>query len=111
MAVLNNEMVDLRIRYDEVVNDAKEIEEKLAILIERACKDQEVKSKRDELSQASKWLQTDLDSIYHEREHALGERDEAHQECNIARREKNTVEDQMKETMRVLLGLPRRTAS
>jgi uncharacterized phage infection (PIP) family protein YhgE len=60
MAVLNNKMVDLHIRYDEAVTDTKEMEEKLATLIERAHKDQEeaqkVKSKRDELSQASKWL-------------------------------------------------------
>jgi hypothetical protein len=62
-----------------------------------------VKSKHDELSQASKELQTNLDSIRHEREHALGERDErdeALQECNIAWREKITMEDRLKETTR-----------
>jgi hypothetical protein len=41
MAVLNNEMADLRIRYDEAVTDAKESGEKLAALIEHAHKDQE----------------------------------------------------------------------
>jgi hypothetical protein len=66
-------------------------------LIEHARKDQEeaqkVKSEHDELSQASKRLQTDLDSVHREREHALGERDEARQEGNIAQREKITAVD------------------
>jgi hypothetical protein len=39
MANLNGEMADLRIRYDEVVTDAKESGEKLVALIEHACKD------------------------------------------------------------------------
>jgi hypothetical protein len=47
---------ELRIRYDEVVADAKESREKLVALIERARKDQEeaqkVKIERDELSRA-----------------------------------------------------------
>jgi uncharacterized protein (DUF3084 family) len=105
MAVLNNKMVDLRIRYDEAVIDAKESGEKLVSHIEHAHKDQEeaqkVKSEHDELSQASKRFQTELNSIHREHEHSLGECDEARQECNIAQREKNTVEDQMKETTRV----------
>jgi choline kinase len=96
MAVCNNEMADLRICYDKAVTDAKESGEKLVALIERAHKDQEeaqkVKSERDELSQASKQFQTELDSIRRKREHALGERNEACQECNIAQREKNTME-------------------
>jgi hypothetical protein len=54
MAALHNKMVDLRIRYDEAVTNAKESGEKLAALIECTCKDQEeaqkVKSERDELS-------------------------------------------------------------
>jgi hypothetical protein len=58
MAALNNEMADLHIRYDEVVTVAKESGEKLAALIKHAHRDQEeaqkVKSKHDELSQASK---------------------------------------------------------
>jgi hypothetical protein len=57
MVVLNNEMANLCICYDEAVTDTKESGEKLAALIERARKDQEeaqkVKSKRDELSQDS----------------------------------------------------------
>jgi uncharacterized protein YfcZ (UPF0381/DUF406 family) len=97
MAALHNEMVDLHIRYDEAVNDAKESGEKLVALIEHARKDQEeaqkVKSEHDELSQALEWLRADLDFICHEREHALDERDEAHQVSNIARREKITMED------------------
>jgi uncharacterized protein (DUF3084 family) len=60
-----------------------------------------VKSERDELSQASKQLQANLDSIRLEREHALGERDEARQECNIAQQEKITTENKLKETTRV----------
>jgi uncharacterized protein (DUF3084 family) len=46
-------------------------------------------------------FQTELDSIHHEHEHALSERHKARQECNIAWREKNTMEDRMKEAMRV----------
>jgi uncharacterized protein (DUF3084 family) len=105
MATLHNEMADLRIHYDEVVTDAKELGEKLAALIEHARKDQEeaqkVKSERDELSLASEQLQADLDSVYRERERALRERDEACQEFNIAQREKITMEYQIKETTRV----------
>jgi hypothetical protein len=60
MAVLNNEMADLRICYDEAVIDANELREKLVSHIERAHKDQEeaqkVKSEHDELLQASKWF-------------------------------------------------------
>jgi uncharacterized phage infection (PIP) family protein YhgE len=97
MAALHNEMANLCIRYDEAVTDTKESREKLVALIERAHKDpeeaQKVKSERDELLQASKYLQTDLDSIHLERERALGERDEACQECDTARREKITAED------------------
>jgi hypothetical protein len=40
MANLNSKMVDLRIRYDEAVTDAKELGEKLVALIEHAHKDQ-----------------------------------------------------------------------
>jgi predicted nucleic acid-binding Zn-ribbon protein len=73
-------------------------------LIERARKDQEgaqkVKSEHDELSRASERFQTELDSVCHECRHALSEHDEALQECNIARREKNTMEDQMHEATR-----------
>jgi hypothetical protein len=98
-------MVDLRIRYDEAVTDAKESGEKLVALIERTRKDQEeaqkVKSEHDEQLQALDRFQTEHDSVYHEHEHALGERNEACQECNIARREKNTVEDRMKEATHV----------
>jgi chromosome segregation ATPase len=104
MADLNSEMVDLCIRYDETVTNAKETREKLLALIERACKDQQeaqkVKSERDELLQASERFQTELESIRHEHEHALGEREEARQACVIARRE-NTAEDQMKEATRM----------
>jgi hypothetical protein len=57
MANLNRDMVDLRIRYDEAVTDAKESGKKLVALIERTRKDQEeaqkVKSEHHELSQAS----------------------------------------------------------
>jgi lipid II:glycine glycyltransferase (peptidoglycan interpeptide bridge formation enzyme) len=84
MAALHNEMVDLRIRYDEAVTIAKESGEKLAALIERTHKDQEeaqkVKSNHYGLSQASKQLQADLDSVRLERERVLGERDKARQE-------------------------------
>jgi hypothetical protein len=41
MATLHNEMMDIRICYDEAVTDAKESGEKLAALIEHARKDQE----------------------------------------------------------------------
>jgi hypothetical protein len=41
MANLNRDMVDLRIRYDEAVTDAKESGKKLVALIERTRKDQE----------------------------------------------------------------------
>jgi uncharacterized lipoprotein YehR (DUF1307 family) len=41
MAIIHNEMVNLHIRYDEVVIDTKESGEKLVALIERAYKDQE----------------------------------------------------------------------
>jgi choline kinase len=58
VADLNGEMVDLRIRHEEAVTDAKEKGEKLLALIERARKDQEeaqkVKNERDKLLQASK---------------------------------------------------------
>jgi chromosome segregation ATPase len=105
MAALHNEMADLRIRYDEAVTVAKESREKLAALVEHAHRDQEeaqkAKSERNELSQASKQLQADLDSVRLEHEYALGERDEAHQECNIALREKITAEDKLKETTHV----------
>jgi esterase/lipase superfamily enzyme len=61
-----------------------------------------VKSERNKLSQASKQLQTDLDSIRCEREHALGEHEEReHALGNIAWREKITTEDQLKETTHV----------
>jgi hypothetical protein len=57
MADLNSEMADLHIRYDEAVTDAKEMGEKLLVLIECAHKDQEeaqeVKSECDELLWAS----------------------------------------------------------
>jgi uncharacterized phage infection (PIP) family protein YhgE len=105
MAALHNEMANLRIRYNEAVTVAKESREKLASLVECAHRDQEegqkVKSEHDELSQASKQLQANLDSIRLEREHALGERDEARQECNIAQREKITTENKLTETTRV----------
>jgi hypothetical protein len=58
-----------------------ELGEKLVALLERTRKDQEkaqkVKSEHDELSQASERFQIELDSVCREREHALGERDEA----------------------------------
>jgi hypothetical protein len=61
-----------------VVAIAKESGEKLVALVGCDHRDQEeaqnVKSERDELSQASKQLQADLDSICLEREHALSER-------------------------------------
>jgi phage terminase Nu1 subunit (DNA packaging protein) len=41
MAALHNKMMDLHIRYDEAVTNAKELGEKLAALIEHAHKDQE----------------------------------------------------------------------
>jgi hypothetical protein len=41
MAILHNEMANLCICCDEVVTDAKESGEKLAALIEHACKNQE----------------------------------------------------------------------
>jgi uncharacterized phage infection (PIP) family protein YhgE len=89
MAALHNEMADLHICYDEVITIAKELGEKLVALIERAHRDleeaQKVKGKHDELSQASKQLQADLDSICLDRERALVERDKAHQERDIAR--------------------------
>jgi hypothetical protein len=73
-------------------------------LIEHAHKDQEkaqkVKSKCNELLQGSEQFQSELESIRREHEHALGEHDEAHQECIIAQREKDTVIDQMKEAAR-----------
>jgi hypothetical protein len=54
MADLNRDLVDLCIRYDETVTDAKESREKLVALIEHTRKDQEeaqkVKSEHDELS-------------------------------------------------------------
>jgi hypothetical protein len=53
VADLNGEMVDLRIRHEEAVTDAKETGEKLLALIKHARKVQEeaqkVKNKRDEL--------------------------------------------------------------
>jgi uncharacterized protein (DUF3084 family) len=73
--------------------------EKLLALIEHVRKDQEeaqkVKSECDELLQALERFQSELESIRREREHALGEHDEARQECIIAQREKATAEDQM----------------
>jgi Tfp pilus assembly protein PilN len=81
MAALHDEMVDLRIRYDEAVTVAKESGARLAALIEHAHSDQEeaqkVKSQRNDLSQVSKQLQADLDFIRLARERALGEHDEA----------------------------------
>jgi hypothetical protein len=54
MVALHNEMVDLRIRYDEAVTVAKELGERLVALVEHTHRDQEeaqkVKSERDELS-------------------------------------------------------------
>jgi uncharacterized protein (DUF3084 family) len=60
-----------------------------------------VKSEHDELLRASGQFQSELESIRHEREHALGEHDEARQECIRARREKATADDQMKDATRV----------
>jgi uncharacterized protein (DUF3084 family) len=59
-----------------------------------------VKSERDKLLRASRQFQSELESVRHERKHALGEHDEARQECIIAQREKNTAEDRMKEATR-----------
>jgi hypothetical protein len=57
VADLSGEMVDLRIRHEEAVSDAKEVGEKLLALVERARKDQEeaqkVKDEHDELSWAT----------------------------------------------------------
>jgi glycerol-3-phosphate cytidylyltransferase-like family protein len=51
-------MVDLHIRHEEAVTDAKEVGEKLLALIEHTRKDQEeaqkVKNERDELLWASR---------------------------------------------------------
>jgi uncharacterized protein (DUF3084 family) len=56
-----------------------------------------VKDEGDELSWAAEQFQSKLGSIRREHERALGERDEAHQECIIARKEQDAIVDQMKE--------------
>jgi hypothetical protein len=57
VAGLSGKKVDLRIRHEEVVIDAKEAGEKLLALVEHARKDQEeaqkVKDDRDELLTAT----------------------------------------------------------
>jgi uncharacterized protein (DUF3084 family) len=60
-----------------------------------------VKNECDELLRASEQFQSKLESVRREREHALGERDEARQECIIAQREKDTAMDQLKDVARV----------
>jgi uncharacterized protein (DUF3084 family) len=60
-----------------------------------------VKNECDELLRASEQFQSKLESVRREREHALGERDEARQECIIAQREKDTATDQLKDVARV----------
>jgi hypothetical protein len=50
-----------------------------------------VKVEHDELLRASGQFQSDLGSIRREREHALEERDEARQECIIARKKRDTA--------------------
>jgi uncharacterized coiled-coil DUF342 family protein len=100
VADLSGEIVDLHIRHEEAVTDAKEVGEKLLALIERARKDQEeaqkVKNERDELLRALGQFQSELGSIRREHEQAPGKRDEARQECIIARKERGTAIDQMK---------------
>jgi hypothetical protein len=54
-----------------------------------------VKNERDELLWASRQFQSELRSICHEGERALGERDEARQECVIGQKEWDTAMDQM----------------
>jgi hypothetical protein len=56
-----------------------------------------VKNERDELLWASGQFQSELESICRERERALGERDEALQECIIAQKERDIATDQLKE--------------
>jgi uncharacterized protein (DUF3084 family) len=84
--------------------DAKKVEEKLLALIKHAHKDQEedqkVKDERDELLQALGQFPPELGSIRREREHALSERDEAHQECIIARKEQDTATYQINDATR-----------
>jgi hypothetical protein len=95
VADLSGKIVDLCIRHEEAVTDAKDAGEKLLALIKHAHKDQveaqKVKVEHDELLWASGQFQSDLGSIRREHEHALDECDEAHQECIIARKEQDTA--------------------
>ena len=104
MANLSAEMADLRIHHEEVATDAKEAGEKLLALLERTRKDEEeaqrVKTERVELLRVSAQHVSELGLIRREREQALGERDEARQECIIARQERDTVKDQLKNATR-----------
>jgi uncharacterized protein (DUF3084 family) len=59
-----------------------------------------VKNEHDELLRALGQFQSELRSIRHEREQALGERDEARQECIIVQKERDTTADQMKKATR-----------
>jgi hypothetical protein len=52
-----------------------------------------VKDERDKLSRVARQFQSELGSIRHEHERALGERDEACQECVIARKESDAAVD------------------
>jgi hypothetical protein len=70
-----------------------------------------VKAKCDELLRASSQFQSDLESIRCEHEHALGEHNEARQECIIAQNEQDTMMDQRKEAILAASQLARRTAS
>jgi hypothetical protein len=60
-----------------------------------------VRNERGKMLGASGQFQSELKSTRRERERALGEHDEAHQDCIMAQTERDTTMDKMKEATRV----------
>jgi chromosome segregation ATPase len=94
---LGSELADLRIRHQEAVAKAQEAGEKLVEILDRTHKDEEeaqkVREERDWLTLVVEELRYSLGTIRGEREHALGEWDEARQECIIAQMERDMAVD------------------
>jgi uncharacterized coiled-coil DUF342 family protein len=102
---LGSELADLRIRHQEVIADIKEAWEKLVEVFDRTHKDgeeaQKVREERDQLTLVVEELWSSVMTVHGKREHALGERDEARQECIIARTEHDMAVDQKADAERV----------
>jgi uncharacterized protein (DUF3084 family) len=85
--------------------------EKLVEVLDHTRKDKEeaqkVREEHDRLTLVVEELRSSLETIHGEREHALGERDEACQECIIARMEREMAVDQKANAKRVTTQLPK----